>query len=399
MNMNFYKKVKESEGEIRGIYTHFHRNPELSGQERETQSFILELLKQWQVECRPCADTGVWAVIRSGRPGHTIALRSDMDGLPVLEQTGLPYESEKKGVMHACGHDGHMTMLLGCIKVLQECQKELWGNFVFLFQPSEEKNGGAEPMIKAGALDSPAPELIIAFHLWPQKAHTITCLSGPVMAQPDAFCIEIEGKGGHGASPHLCKNPILALSSLALAILGITGSAVNAQEAAVVNVCQIRCGENYNLVAERGFLEGTIRTYDENVRSVIISRLKVLTESMATAYGMTGTFTMDSGYPATINEERAARWAHEVLEALMPEITVSSVGEPSMLGEDFSWYGKRCPALFLRLGCWPQEAKRQHPLHHSCFCVDESALTDGITAFCLLAYTFTKEGYQLDENC
>ena len=398
MKIDFYQKARETEEEIRSYYTHLHRYPELSGQEYKTQEWILGQLKEWKVECRPCADTGVYAVIRSGRPGHTVALRADMDALPVAEQTGFAWQSENAGVMHACGHDVHMAVLLGCIRILQACRDSIRGNVVFLFQPSEEQQGGARRMIEEGVMDDPKPELTAAFHVWPQRAGSITCMSGPVMAQPDAFGIEIKGMGGHGASPHLCRNPIPAMAALVNAIGNITADVVSAQEAAVVNLCRIQCGEKYNVVSETGYLEGTIRTYDADVREKIIRRLKRLTKSIAEAWEMEGTYHMSSGYPATINDKTAAHWAARVLQEKLQNVEMITEGEPSMLGEDFSYFGEQCPSLFLRLGCWKNEETNQHPLHSSCFEIDESILTEGAAAFCVLASEFAEKGFESDEN-
>ncbi len=393
MKREFYHKIGEIEDDIKNYYRYLHRYPELSGREYKTQAWILDQLRKWEVECRPCADTGVYAVIRTGRPGHTIALRADMDALPVTEHTGLPWESRRKGVMHACGHDAHMAILLGCIRILQGYRDSLCGNVVFIFQPSEEQQGGAERMIKEGALEHPSPEFAAALHVWPQEAGSITCMSGPVMAQPDAFRIEIRGKGGHGAAPHLCRNPIPALASLVNAIGNITADVVSPQEMAVVNVCRIQCGEKYNVVSETGCLEGTIRTYDNAVREKIIRRLKRLTVSTAEAWEMEGTYSMSAGYPATINDRAAASWAARILQKKLRGIKVFSEGEASMLGEDFSYFGKYCPSLFLRLGCWKECGDKQYPLHNSCFEIDESVLAEGVEVFCVLASVFTERGF------
>lgn len=396
--MNARIQAMDIEAEIMQFYKHLHENPELSGRERNTQKWILELLAKWNIECRTCADTGVYAVIKSGRPGHTIALRADMDALPVTEQTDLPYRSHQKGVMHACGHDAHMTMLLSCIRILSQRQEELYGNIVFLFQPSEEKDGGAQRMIAEGILKEPKPELTAAFHVWPQKAHTITCMPGPVMAQPDGFRIEVTGKGGHGAAPEACKNPITALAALIMAIKGMTADILSAKEQAVVTVCQMHCGENYNLVADSGYLEGTIRTYDTAVRNILIEHLNRLTLSIPAAYGMQGNFSMNSGYPATINDRRAAVWASDLLRQELTETEIFTAGEPSMLGEDFSYFGAENPILYMRLGCFRPDPKKQFPLHHSSFTIDESILAEGAAALCLLAEQFSKEGYERNED-
>lgn len=294
--------------------------------------------------------------------------------------------------MHACGHDAHMTILLGCIKILQQYRENLQGNVVFLFQPSEEKNGGARQMITEKVLEDPMVELIMAFHIWPQKAGTITCIPGPVMAQLDAFRIEVEGKGGHGAAPHITRNPVSALAALVPMIERIPSIVIPAQSTAVVNVCHIHSGDSYNVVSDKGYLEGTIRTYDADIRAKIIGQLEKIAEIIPQGYGMQGRYSMDSGYPATVNDRPAALWAADILKQELPEIEIISDAEPSMLGEDFSYYGQKVPALFMRMGGWPREEKNQYPLHHCRFQIDESVLADGISAFCILAAAFTEKG-------
>lgn len=390
MKIDYYQEAKKIENEIKETYRHLHRKPELSGVETMTQQWILERLSGWGVECRPCADTGVYAVIRTGKVGCTIAFRADMDALPVEEKTDHAFRSEHAGVMHACGHDAHMTVLLGCINILNQQRENLVGNIVFLFQPSEEKNGGAVRMIEDGVLDNPKVELIAAFHVWGQKAHTITCIAGPVMAQPDAFRIEVEGKGGHGAAPHTTRNPISALVAMVPMIERIPGTVLSAQETAVVNVCHIRSGESYNVVTDTGYLEGTIRTFDKTIRDNIIRQLQAIAELVPGAYGMQGRYTMNSGHPATVNDASAAEWAATILKQAMPEVEIITKAEPSMLGEDFSYFGQTVPALFMRLGCWPTEPEEQYPLHHCRFQIEESALADGVAAFCTMADAFTK---------
>lgn len=392
MEINYYQEAKQREEEIKEIYRYLHQRPELSWDEKKTQRWILERLSAWGVECRPCADTGVYAVIRSGKKGHTIAFRADMDALPVEEKTGLPFQSRQTGVMHACGHDAHMAVLLGCIKILQKMRGNLVGNAVFLFQPSEEKNGGAMRMIQEDVLENPRVELIAAFHMWGQEAHTITCIPGPVMARPDAFRIEVVGKGGHGAAPDMTRNPVSALAAMIPLIERIPSAVLSPQDTAVVNVCHIQSGESYNVVADTGYLEGTIRTFDPSVREAIIRQLTEISESVPKAFKMQGRYSMDSGHPATVNDARAALWAADLIRQRMPEVEVITEAQPSMLGEDFSYFGQKIPALFMRLGCWPRERERHYPLHHCQFQIDESVLADGVSVYCTIADAFMKEG-------
>lgn len=399
MSINFKQEVKKAETEIIETYEYLHRHPELSGQEKKTQAWILKQLEKWRVEAYPCAGTGIYAVLRGKENGHTIALRADMDALPVKEDTELPYRSETEGVMHACGHDAHMSILLGTIRIMKQYRDKMKGNIVFLFQPSEERNGGAEQMIQEGVLKNPSVELVLAFHVWCQKAHTISCIPGPVMARPDGFRIDVAGEGGHGAAPHIGKNPVSVLAALVQAVERIPSMTVNPLKPAVVNVCHIHSGERYNLVSDSGFIEGTIRTCENETREKIIRELKRIAQNLPGAYGMEGRFSMNSGYPATINHSASAGWAAEILKEHMEATEILTQGEPSMLGEDFSYFGEKVPALFLRLGCQSEDGGEQYPLHHPKFHIDESVLVDGIEAFCILTYEFLQGGDCFENYC
>lgn len=391
--IDYYKKSKESEQSIIEDYRFLHRHPELSGREYRTQEYILSKLREWNVECKAAANTGVYAIIRGKRPGHTIALRADMDALPISEENEHPYVSLFPGIMHACGHDAHMAMLLAAARLLRVSDVS-HGNIVFLFQPSEERDGGARQMIEAGVLDDPKVELAAAFHMWLQPAHSLSCIPGPVMAQPDAFRIKLFGKGGHGAAPHLCKNPIPALAALVQAIGGLLPLFVSAKESAVLSICSVHCGDSYNVVSEEGVLEGTIRTYDRTVREDILQALRGLAKSIPEAYGLQSEFELDFGHPPTHNDVRAAKWAYSLLKERLCETAVYPEGEASMLGEDFSYFSERCPILYMRLGYQNAGLGSVYPLHHKLFKIDESVLAAGAAAFCILASDFTKNGFE-----
>lgn len=398
MNIDFYKEALEIFPEIQEIYHYLHQYPELSGEERNTQTWVMDLLKAWGMEVRACADTGIYSILRGEKKGHTVALRADMDALPIQEKTGLNYCSRKDGVMHACGHDAHMSVILGCIKLLLRYKDEISGNIVFLFQPSEEKDGGAKRMIKAGVLDDPKVDMIMAYHVWPQPVHTVTCSVGPVMAQPDAFRIDVKGKDGHGAAPHECKNPVSVLAAMIPAIERISGMVINANESSVVDVCRIHAGSRYNMVSDTGYLEGTIRTYHTEVRERIINELERIAKKLPEAYGMQGSYSMSSGYPATINDAETAMWAQEMIKKNFDKIELLPHRYPSMLGEDFSYYGQKIPALFMQLGIWGEKESDRFPLHHQKFHIQEEAIADGIAVLSLLAFEYSKLGIQKQEK-
>jgi amidohydrolase len=385
---DYLQEVEKISGELREYYRYLHQHPELPEEERNTQKWILEKLKSWGVTCRPCADTGVYAIIKSGKEGKTIAFRGDMDALPVKEETGLPFSSVNDGVMHACGHDAHMAVLLGTIKVLKSYEEELSGNVVFLFQPAEEKLSGAKRMLEESVMDNPKVDLVAAFHVWPRAAGTIACVTGPVMAGADIFRIDVKGKGGHGGVPHKAVSPIPALAAMIPMIERIPSMLLSPYEPAVVNVCHLTSGHRFNIIPETGFLEGTIRSFDLETRKVIINQLEKNAKTVAISYGVEGTCTVELGCLPTINDNEATKWAAEVLRSKLPEATIITEADPATFAEDFSEFGQYAPTIYMGLGAWSEDEDKQYPLHNSRFQVDESALVLGVAAFCAMVEGF-----------
>ncbi len=375
---------------LQAIRRELHKIPELARQEFKTQQYICDYLERLGVEYRKVADTGVYAIIRSGKPGRTIALRGDMDGLPIKEETDLPFRSLHEGRMHACGHDAHMTMLLGAATILSRIKDNLSGNVVFLFQPSEERFGGAERMIKGGVMDDPRVDAVIGTHVWPLPVGMVVAKAGPLMACPDSFRITVTGKGGHGAAPHLAVNPIIPLSKMVSAINDISALYVSPLEPVVASVCHIEAGSVYNVIPDSGYLEGTFRTYDEKVRKRLIDMIEQAVDGIVSAYGVTGEFSLDPICPATVNDGPLAEWAFKYLREINPEGQVLDRIEPSMVGEDFSFYGQKVPALFLWVGVHNEEKGCIYGLHHSRFNLDEEALVIGVRSLCYLAERFTR---------
>jgi amidohydrolase len=390
--IDYFREIEKNSQELKEYYHQLHQHPELSREEVNTQKWIIKKLESWGVECKPCADTGVYAIIDSGKPGKCIALRADMDALPVKEETGLSYTSVNAGVMHACGHDAHMTMLLGCIKVLVANKEKLSGKIVFLFQPSEEGLCGAKRMVKEGVMDNPKVDLAIALHVWPSEVGIITCVTGPVMAQADLFRIDVKGKGGHGGVPHKAVNPIPALAAMIPMIERIPQAILSPHETAVVSVCHLKSGERFNVIPETGYLEGTIRSYDVKVRQDIINQLEKIAREVGTSYGVEGVYSMVSGCPPTINDADAAMWAAKVLETELPNARIITKAPPATFAEDFSEFSKYAPTIYLSLGAWSKEKDKQYPLHNSRFRIDESVLDLGVSVLCVLAEDFCCDG-------
>jgi amidohydrolase len=378
------EQLEKIDDEIVALRRQLHRIPELSRQEYKTQQLICQTLDQWNIEYKKVADTGVYAIIRTGKPGKTIALRGDMDGLAVTEETQMEFSSIHSGQMHACGHDAHMTFLLGSILVLNSIKNELSGNIVFLFQPSEERFGGAQRMVAEGVLEEPKVDAVIGCHVWPLPTGTVVAKKGALMACPDIFKIVVTGKGGHGAMPHLSVNPILPLSEIVTAINTISALYINPLAPVVASVCEIHAGDAYNVIPDNGYIEGTLRTFDDEVRQGLIDHMKRAAQGICTAYGVECEFILTEAYPATVNDDTLAQWAYEHLLEINPEAKVVQNIEPAMVGEDFSFYAKNTPALFLWLGVQNENNGCTYGLHHPKFNVDEKALKIGVRNMCYL---------------
>jgi N-acetylcysteine deacetylase len=357
---------QELETFLLSIRRHLHQYPELSNQEFETTKSIQLWLRDLDVSIRETdMKTGVFADIKGGKPGPTVAIRADIDALPIEEKTGLPYASKNKGVMHACGHDFHTAALIGAAYLLKENQSKLNGSVRLIFQPAEELGGGARHVIKDGQLDD--VEAIIGLHNKPDLAvGTIGIKEGPLMAAVDRFHIVLHGKGSHAALPQNGKDPIAAAGQLITALQTIVSRNVSPLHSAVVSVTKIIGGSTWNVIPGNVSLEGTVRTFDSIVREEVKTRFHTIVHSIAAAFSQEVEINWFPGPPPLINHksvtdivERAAK--QQSLDIIHPE--------PSTAGEDFSYYLQQIPGFFAFFGTNGNE-----DWHHPEFTVDESAL-------------------------
>lgn len=362
--------------EIIEWYKHFHRFPELAHLEVETSAFIREKLKTWGYQVSSCGEsTGVLAVLSKG-DGPVVALRADMDALPIVERTEHGFASENPGLMHACGHDAHMAIVLGVAKTL--ATSDFRGTVKFLFQPAEESPpGGAIGMIEAGALENPRVHRIFGLHVNPSlSTGTVGVKSGVLMASPDDFLIKIKGRGGHGAKPHLAVDPITVAAQVILALQNIISRRVDPLEPTVLSFGSIHGGEVYNVIPEEVVIKGTIRTLEAQVAKEIKALIEETLAGVTHAYGATYAFNYIKGYPPLINNSEVTNRAQVLLSELLGKDKVVALNRPSMGGEDFAHYLNQIPGAFLFLGIKP-ETSESHPWHHPCFEVDQEALLVG----------------------
>jgi amidohydrolase len=373
---------EEVEKRLDGLVTlrrDFHRHPELSFQERRTSEIIAERLHAAGLEVRTgMAKTGVVGVLRGDRPGRIVAWRADIDALPLTETLEAPFASGTPGVMHACGHDGHTAIAITLADLLAARRREMPGTAVFLFQPAEEILGGARPMIEAGVLDDPRVEQIYGLHLTTTApAGLVTARPGPAMASADGFRVEVRGRGGHGAMPHLSVDPITAAANILLGMQNLVSREIPAQETAVLTIGQLVSGTKSNIIPDRALMTGTLRTFDADVRGQVLGRLEDYVTHMAQAYRTQASFKVDLGScPAVVNHRAETDF---VMRAATLELGGDSVGEGQlvMASDDMSLFLEVRPGCYFRVGVGLPDG-RPRPHHAPEFEMNEAGLPAGL---------------------
>jgi|TARA_Y100001960_G_scaffold26940_1_gene23718 amidohydrolase len=379
MKINIKKEIQKISEHIYSYRRDFHQYPELSFQEYRTAETISKHLESFGIEHRTeVGKTGVVGEIVFG-DGPTIALRADMDALPIQEVGDLKYKSKNEGVMHACGHDGHMAILLGAANALSKNKKLKKGKVRFIFQPAEEGAGGARYMIKDGCLDQ--VDEIYGLHLWNyQPVGEIGVKNGPIMAAADMFDIIIKGKGGHGATPQGTVDAIVVASNLITMLQTIVSRNTNPLDNTVVTIGEINGGQNFNVIADEVRLTGTTRAYTENNRNMIKKRMQDIIDGVSKSFGAEIVLKYKEGYPPTVNHEDPTKL---VLEA-SSMVVGKGAGYPylSMGGEDFSYYLQKVPGCFFFVGSAPDKNNILSTPHHcSHFDIDERSLLIGASVY------------------
>lgn len=362
----------------------FHRHPEIAYEEHRTSSVIRKFLESLGLPVTACAKTGL-RVILEGKPGgKTVALRADIDALPLKEEGDKEYISQNPEATHACGHDGHMAILMGVARLLSQRKGQFKGKAVFLFQPSEEKiPGGAKQMIKEGALEG--VDAVFGLHLWqPLPTGCVGIVKGTMMAQPDAFSIAVKGKGGHGSMPHTTVDPILVASHLVVNIQSIVSRNVDPLKPIVVSFGTVKGGTIYNIIPGEVSLTGTVRTFDSSIQTLAERRLKEIIEETSKAFGATAEFQYEKGYPPLVNHEAMADFVVEVTKKTLGEERIKPI-DPVMGGEDFAYFLQKVPGAFLFFGMGDG---MEFPHHHPAFDLDEKALPQATLLMTSLALEY-----------
>ncbi len=364
--------------EIIDLRRQLHRCPELGWEEETTASLITKKLDEWGISWQR-HDTAVVGLVEGDAPGGCVGLRADIDALPLEEETGLSFRSGEPGKMHACGHDGHTAILLGTARWLSLHRDRFAGSVKLLFQPAEEADGGAEPMVRQGVLENPRVDRVFGLHVMPyMPPGQIELKKGALNGSSTTIEIKVKGKGGHGAYPESGTDAIMIAGHVITALQSIVSRTVSPLDSAVVSIGTIQGGQAGNIIADEVRMKGTIRTTDNGQRDRILERIRSLVENTARAHGGEGIVEYRYGYVALINEEKSVDLTVRVGEALLGKENINWKEKPSLGVEDFSFFLLERPGCFYHLGCGPDGGGDFEPLHSSRFVLNEKCLSIGI---------------------
>ncbi len=385
--IDFRQLVQEQKEEIISTRRKLHRIPEVGFCERKTAAFVAEYLKNVGLKVRSgVAKTGVVGLLELGEGGKTLMIRADIDAVQVEEKTGLPFASSHEGVMHACGHDAHMAMALGAARILRKNNGGLKGNIKFVFQPAEEGPGGAKPMIEEGVLENPRVDFAIGCHLHDAPEGTIGVKAGRVLAANDRFDLKIIGKGGHGAMPHLCVDPVDVGIQVINALQRISSRQVNPLSPVVLTVGSFHAGSAFNIIPDQAEMTGTTRTFDRDIWSSWPGRMERIIKGVCEGMGAGYELKYSRGYPATVN--------HEALFEVVLRCAADVVGEknvfepePIMAGDDMAYFLEKVQGFFFFIGVGCENSA---PLHNSRFDFNEEVLLTGVETYLHIAFELLK---------
>jgi amidohydrolase len=371
---------------------YLHQHPELGFQEENTARYVAERLRAFGLDevSTGIAKTGVVGVLRGGKgPGKCVLLRADMDALPIEEENAVEYRSENPGVMHACGHDAHTAMLLGAARVLAGRRDEFAGTVKFVFQPSEEANGGgAMPMIEAGVLENPKVDAAFGIHVGSAiPAGVVAVRPGPIHAAADGVRVTLRGLGGHAARPQMAIDPIVIGAHCIIALQTLVSREVNPLSPAVLTIGALHAGTVSNVIPEEAYFEGTIRTFDQKTRDVLAERIPQVIRCIAETFRATADVEYRLGYPPLVNDTEQAEFVRRVaLEVVGPERTEE--GEPGMAGEDMAYFINAVSGAYYRLGVRSEAKGITANHHHPRFNVDDDALSTGVAMHTAVALRY-----------
>lgn len=378
------KEARELQGRLVEWRRDFHRHPEIAFQEKRTGAKISEYLQRLNIPWARTAGTGVLGVLKGIPGGKTVALRADMDALPLEEEGDKSYISRNPGAAHACGHDGHMSVLMGVAELLRRRRTHFKGNVVFLFQPAEERSpGGAVKMVAEGALEG--VDAIFGMHFWqPMETGTVGLVKGPMMAQTDDFKITIRGKGGHGAMPHQAVDTILAAAQTIINMQSVVSRSVDPLKPAVLSFGTVQGGTVFNIIPAEVTLSGTVRTLDPEVKDLVEKRLREISRDTAISFGAEADVEYFPGFPTLFNDPAMSELALDSARRFLGEDRIREI-DPVMGGEDFAYYLQKVPGAFFFFGAGDGNP---FPHHHPRFDMDEAALCEAAELMTRIALDF-----------
>jgi carboxypeptidase Ss1 len=389
---NWLREAQAIEPEIIRTRRAIHQTPELAYHEETTSKLVADRLEELGIQVkRKVGGTGVLGILKGPKPGKVVALRADMDALPLEEMADVDFKSKVRGVMHACGHDTHVAMLLGAARLLAEHKGELHGIVKFFFQPAEEHGGrgGAKPMIEDGVMKDPKVDYVFGLHIdGTEKSGIFASRAGPICASPDRFTVRIIGKGGHGSEPHRTVDPVYVAAQVIIAVQGVSSRMIDPVQPFVITIGAIHSGTKENIIPDEAFMEGTVRTLDEATRKRAKSKVSRVVKGVSKAFGAKAVVQFEEdAYPVTVNDKKVTEQTMKILRKIPG--TKLKIMQPLLGGEDFSRFLHEAPGTFYFLGTVNPSKGCVYPNHSSKFKVDEDVLKYGSASLALLAATFT----------
>jgi len=377
--VNIKKNIANLKDELISLRRDFHQHPEVGFKEYRTSEIVANYLEKCGLKVkRGIAKTGVMGLLKSKSQGPTLLLRADMDALPIQEENEVPYKSINKGVMHACGHDGHISMLLVAAKILSNHKDKIKGNIKFVFQPNEEGAGGAETMVKEGILENPHVDAALGLHLWsPIDTGKIGIVSGPMMGSSYYFTLKVKGKGGHGGAPHTSIDPVICAANIIQTVQILQTREIDTLKPTVITFCKINCGTSNIIIPNEINLEGSIRCLYKGSKEVR-ERFKRIVKDICEAHRTTYELKFKCGNRLLSNDDNMTELVKTVAKEVVKPENIQTSNIRMLIGEDFAEFALRVPSAFYFIGTGNKEKKTDYPHHHSCFNIDENSLPIGV---------------------